>query len=779
VRAGGWYSMLNIGGLAVVLAVSVLLFWWVKDELTFDRFHPDAERTYRINSRHGKGADEQTWGSVPAPVGVAAMAGNVPGVEAATRITEVWEFKTLKVGNQTYTETNMGYADENFLTVLGGFRVLYGNPAKPFPTPNSVVLTRRMALKYFDTDNAVGKIILGVDSSRVFTVGAVLADMPDNSSLDFQVYFPMSLRKRLFGGNGAWKRMDDDWGNFSFLTLVRLAPGVDPATVGQTFTRIQREARAGDDASQLATYLTQPLTDMHLHRADGTGTVMQQVQMMGLIAVLILLIGCINYINLTTARATRRAREVGVRKAVGAGPGTLVRQLVTESVLTLLMALVLAVSLIQLLMPFYRQLTDKTLGFSLLDPQVWILLLAALLGTLLLACVYPALLIARFDPIRTLRGGQQQSSHTGLRKALVVVQFALATGLIVSTLVVGNQLTYLQNRDLGLTKEHVFTIQTNDKTEAFRKALASESSISGLATGMVELTSGMGSTNDTDWEGKAPGRVFNVNQMGVSYEFIPAMGMKLVAGRNFRDSKADSLSWVLNETAIRDIGLTNAEAIGKAFTFHDWKGQIIGVVKDFSFESAREKVAPTLLFNRTEWNGVLYVKTTGANTKAALAAAERVQRNLLPNYPFQYTFLSDAYTRLYKNEQRTGQLFRFFAGVAILVCCLGLLGLSAYTAEQRTKEIGVRKVLGASVSNIVILLSKDFLTLVAFGILVAVPLAWWAMNAWLSGFAYRTDLSWWVFALAGALAVGIALLTVSAQSIRAALANPVKALKSE
>ena len=778
-KAGGWYSVLNVGGLAVVLAVSVLLFWWVKDELTFDRFHPDADRIYRVNSRHGTGADEQYWASCPAPIGVAAASGRVPGVEKATRVAGLYEFNSLRANNQTYAEkgNDLGYADENFLDVFGGFRVLYGNAAQPFPTPNSVVLTEAVAQKYFGTANAVGKTITVVDSNRVFTVGAVLADMPDNSSYHRKIIFPMALRKRLFTGNGPWKLMDDDWGNFSFATYVKVAPGVDPARVAKTLTDIQNKARNESDKNQLSAYTTQALTTQHLYEADGHDTGLQQVRMMGLIALLLLSIGCINYVNLTTARATRRAREVGVRKVVGAESGHLMGQLLVESLLTLGLSLLLAVGLIQLMIPFYLELTGKTLGFSLLDPQVWVFLVGALVSTLLLAGVYPALLIARFDPIRSLRGRGVTGSQAGLRRVLVVTQFALATGLIFSTIVIGNQLAFLQKRNLGFNKAHIFTIQTNDKTEAFRKALANESSIEHTASATTELTSGMGSTSDTEWDGKTPGRTFMINQMSVSHNFISDMGMKLVAGRNFRDSKADSLSFIVNETAVRDMGIS--DPVGKRFKFHEWDGQIIGVVNDFVFSSAREKVPPTILFLRPNWNGTLYVRATGQNTTQALAAAERVWKQNSPQYPFESHFLDDSYDQLYKDEQRTGQLFRFFAGIAILISCLGLFGLAAYTAEQRTKEIGVRKVLGASIASIVTLLSKDFLALVIVAIVIASPLAWWAMNNWLKDFAYKINIEWWVFALAGTLAVGIALLTVSFQSIKAALMDPVKSLRSE
>ena len=783
-KGGGWYSILNIGGLAVVLAVSVLLLWWVKDELTFDRFHPDADRVYRVNIYLGKGADEQFGSQSPAPVGAVAASGQLPGVEKATRVADLWDFNALRVGNQTFFEKgpDLGFADENFLDVLGGFRVLYGTAAKPFPTPNSVVLTEAVARKFFGTANAVGKTIVEIKGNKVFTVGAVLADMADNSSYQKKIIFPMGLRKRTFGGNGPWKRMDDDWGNFSFTTYVKLAPKVDPIKVGKAATFLYQKDPTIASLSVTTGFNLQPIATQHLYDADGKDTGMQQVRMMGLIALFLLGIGCINYINLTTARATRRAREVGVRKVVGAETGQLMGQLLVESLLTLGISLVLAVGLIQLMLPFYKQMTDKTTGLSLLDPQVWLLLVGTLLGTLLLAGVYPALVIARFDPMKSLRGRGAKGSQVGLRQVLVITQFALATGLIISTLVIGSQLRHIQQRNLGFSKEHVFTVQTNDKTETFRQALATESNIGSVAMASGGLTTGMGTTGDTEWDEKAPGRTFMVHQMSVSHNFIPDMGMKLVAGRNFRESKADTLSFILNETAVREMGITSRNGgspIGMRFKFHEWEGRIIGVVKDFVFTSAREKVPPTILYYHPEWNGTLYVLTTGKNAAQAIAAVKKVWQKNVPQYPFEYSFLDENYDRLYRDEQRTGNLFTFFAGVAILICCLGLFGLAAYTAEQRTKEIGVRKVLGASIINLVGLLSKDFLILVGLAILVAAPVAWWAMNTWLQGFAYRVDMAWWMIAVAGLLAVGIALLTVSFQSIKAALTDPVKSLRSE
>lgn len=774
-RAGGWYSILNIGGLAVVLAVSMLLFWWVKDELSFDRFHADADRTYVVRAHFGKGVDEQFWSGVPAPIAVAASK-SVPGVEQVVRMADLWDFRSFRIGGKLFVEKNndLGYADENFLNLFDGFTVVHGNRTNPFPSPNSVVLTERMAQKLFGTADAVGKVMTVVDSNRTVTVGAVLANLPDNSSIQKQVFFPMSLRKRLFGGNGDWKRMDDDWGNYSFSTYLKLSPNMDAQVVGKKLTDIQAIARKGEAGSD---YLLQPLTQVHLYEPSGKDVGMQQVRMLGLIALLLLSIGCINYINLTTARATRRAREVGVRKVVGAELQHLVGQLLAESLLTMSIALLAAVGLIQGLLPFYQELTGKTQSFSLLDPQVWLLLVGSLLVTLLLAGIYPAIVIASFNPLRSLRGRGLSPGQAGLRQTLVVVQFALATGLIVGTFVIGGQLRFIRERNLGFDKEHTFLFYVGDKAEQYKRELASESSIRAIVTSMSGILNSGSTTGDTDWDGKEPGRMFIIEQMGVSRDFLQAYGIKLAAGQNFSGTKADTAHFILNETAVKQAGIT--DPIGKRFKFHDINGQIIGVVKDFSTGSVRRTIQPLLMFSRPEYNGMVHVKTTGRQAAQALAATEKLWKKYNPGYPFEYTFLDETYDRMYRSEQRTGQLFNFFAGIAILVCCLGLFGLAAFTAEQRTKEIGVRKVLGASVVSIVGLLSKDFLKLVLIAIVIASPIAWWAMNQWLADFAYKISIGWWMFTLAGLLAVGIALVTVSFQSIKAALTNPVKSLRSE
>lgn len=775
---GGWYSVMNIGGLAVVLAISVLLFWWIKDEFSYDRFHAEADRIYRVNAYSGQGADKRYGSLTPAPVATVSQKG-VAGVETAVRLTGLWEFHNFRVGDQPFSEKSgdLGYADENFLTVFDGFEVISGNEDNPFPSPNSVVLTETLARKFFGTPNAVGKTFTEVDSKQVFEVGAVLADIPETSSVKYEAFFPMSLYARSFQGNGEWKTMEEDWGNFLFQTYVRLTPGTNADLVARTLTAIETEKRKNVDLTSLGGYLLQPLPSVHLEQADGKSPAMKQIKVLGLVALLLLSIGCINYVNLTTARASRRAQEVGVRKIMGARFGQLSGQLLLESLLPLGLAFLIAVVLLYSLAPFYQELSGKTLHLSLLDPQLWALLLGTLGLTWLLAGVYPAVLVASFKPVRSLRGTNSGTATASLRKAFVVTQFVLSTGLIVGTLVMGQQLRFIRERDLGFDKSYTFTFEGGRGTGQFQRELTKESSVQSVTTSSNNLFQIGGSTTDTDWEGKDPKRVFSIGLLGVDDHFIPTYKMQLVAGKNFSGTPADSTAVILNETAVKQMGLVHP--IGQRFAVQGTEGQIIGVLKDFDTESIRSEVKPLVMYSFPEYNTVVHVKTTGQQAIQAIAAAERIWKQYNPDYPFEYTFVDETYDRLYRSEQRIGQLFNFFAAIAIIISCLGLFGLATFTAETRTKEIGVRKVLGASLASIVALLSTDFLKLVMIAIVIASPIAWYAMNEWLADFAYKIDISWRVFALSGGLAVGIALLTVSFQSMKAALMNPVKSLRSE
>jgi len=771
------YSAINIGGLSLALGIGMLLIWWVQDELSYDSFHTQAKQIYRVNGSFGAGSSMTMMANIVAPVATYAKR-QVPGVEEAVRIAGNYDSSPFKVGGKTLVEEKAAYVDPAFFTLFD-FAWAEGSRSRPFPDLQSVVLTRKAAIRYFGTADALGKTLYSVPKKQTFVVSGVLADMPDQSSLKADLFFSFDILVRGYRANDYWKSMESDWGNWFALTFVKVSPQASLDRIARTLTELHH---ANNQFDKVTTYQLQPLRDIHLYSADGKPTGLQEVRMMGLVALILLTIGCINYVNLATARAAQRAREVSVRKVVGAGRRNLIAQFVAESLLIFLVALVLAVGFIKGIEPYYLDITGKTQPFDLDDPQVWAVLVGSIAFTLLIAGLYPAFVLSSFEPLKVLRGrGVIRGGGGVFRKALVITQFAFSTALIVGTIIIGNQLRFLRERNLGYDRENVFAFWITDEMRTHYQSIWNElSRTPGVraVTGANGNLLSMGSTTgDTDWDGKGENQSFVVSPLGVDRLFLKSFGLKLVEGQGFTGSKADSTYVILNETAVRQAGIQ--KPIGKRFKLWQTDATIIGVVKDFHFSSLREEIRPAVLYYNRDFVNRIYVKTTGKDAPQAIAAAERLWKKYSPDYPFEYRFMDEQYNSMYKSEQRTGQLFNFFAGVAILVSCLGLLGLATFTAQQRTKEIGIRKVLGASVVGIVGLLSKDFLKLVGIAIVLAMPLSWWAMERWLTNFAYKIDIEWWVFLLAGLLAVGIALLTVSFQSVKAALRNPVKSLQVE
>ncbi|MDQ6479282.1 FtsX-like permease family protein [Dyadobacter sp. LHD-138] len=771
---GGWYSALNIGGLAVVLAVSLLLFWWVKDELSFDNFHSDNERIYRINSHFGVKLNESTFSDTPAPVAVLAKK-SVPGVEAVLRIAD-YDHGDFRVGDKIIAEKGrMAYSDENLLTFFDGLTVLHGDPKNPFPTPVSVLITRKLAEKFFGSSNVIGKIFTNVDDNQTFSVGAVIADNPDNASLRYQMYIPMQALKQSYKVQYNQQSMDDNWDDFGFESYVKLGVNTDPVEVEKQLTLTQNAARKTGE--EVADYRLQPLRKLHLYSPDGKSSGMRQVKIFGLTALLLLAIGSINYVNLTTARATRRNKEVGIRKAVGAKSRQLAGQLLVESVITLSLSLVTALILIQILLPFYKNITGKTGHFSLLDFQSWVMLFGTLILTFLLAGIYPAVLISGYNPVNALRGRSGRRSSVGLRKGLVVAQFVLTTVLISSTFIIGRQLNYIRQRDSGFNREHVFSFDGKKSSALLKQTLLTQSGIKNVSTSSdtpIDVSHG---TTTVAWDGSNNNQGLIFVHMSIDSAFIPNFGIRIVEGKNFDGSPSDSAHFILNEMALKLSGIKNP--VGRRFKFERTEGTIIGVVKDFNIASAHERIRPLILYSIPAKNDMVHVQTTAILAESAVAAVEKIWKKYNPQTAFAYTFLSESYDKQYRGEQQTQQLFSFFAATAIMISCLGLLGLVGFTAEQRTKEIGIRKVLGAGVFGITALLSMDFLKLVLFAIFIAIPISWISMENWLANFAFKVSIEWWVFVVTGVMTVMTALLSISYQAIKAALMNPVKSLKSE
>ncbi len=775
-----FYSIINIVGLTIGLAVGILILLWVQDELSFDNFHHKTKNIYRVNAHIGTGSSKQVWDYTQAPVATYAKK-EVPGVKNAVRLLMNYDHAVFTWQNKTLKESNIAYTDPSFFQMFD-FRLTKGNFKNPFPNNQSVVITQSTAKKYFGTENPIGKV-LQADHKENFTVTGVLEDFPGNSSINYDMLFPMEIVAKQYNGTGFWKSLDSDWGNFGFTTFLEVQPNASLKNIGEQLIRIQLKnaphikVTVADNPFEL-----QPLEKIHLYKADGTSSGMQTVKIFLVVAFLILLIACINYVNLSTARSILRAKEVSIRKIIGAQKKQLFFQFITESVIFFSISLLLAFVLIVLLIPFYNQLSGKNMHLNLLDSGVWKVILLTVIGTLLASAIYPSLLLTSFDPLKSLKGKLTLGvGNTVFRKILVTTQFVFSVVLIISTLLIGKQLKFIREKDPGYQRDQVFTfdmgnIQKHLSVAAVKAKLRAETSIKNLSATSGNLVNNGNTTGDNSWDGKDPNSMFVVSPLGVDADFIPMMKMKLKAGANFSGIQSDSAHFLLNETAVKMMGIKNP--VGKRFKLWETEGSIIGVVKDFNFASLKESIKPSVIYYKD--NGYrIYIKTTGNGAAKAIVAATKLWNQYNPGIPFEYSFLDEAYSKLYQSDQRTGTLFNIFSVIAILVSCLGLFGLATYTAQIMTKEIGIRKVLGASVSSIVTLVSKDFLKLIVLSIIIASPIAFFTMQKWLQDFAYRVQISWWVFVLSGILSIAIALFTISFQAIKAALANPVDSLRSE
>jgi putative ABC transport system permease protein len=775
-----FYTAINITGLATGLAVGIMILLWVQHELSYDRFHQNAESIYKINSHLGTGASAQVWEGAPGALSV--FSNQIPEVIRVVRINEIDQQLTFKYRDKQFNESKLAFVDPSFFSVFD-FKLLEGSNAKPFPNDNSIVITSSEAKKYFGDDHlAMGKT-LATDQGN-FMVSGVIADFPDNSSMQYNMLLPMDLYAQEFtssGGNGAWKTIDEDLGNYYFRIYLQLRPGASPEKVAKQISQIYAGKRKGDAYAKDNFFTLQSLTSLHLRNADGNAGGLQTVRIFLIVAILILCIACINYINLSTARSLLRSKEVSVRKIIGAARTQLFLQFIIETLVLFLFASLLALLLIYILMPLYNDISGRHLVFSFSNSGIWLVIGCTIVGSLVLSALYPALQLSAFRPIESLSGKLSLGiAQTFFRKALVVTQFVFSVALIIATIVISRQLKYIRSKDLGFDKEYVFSFalkkEMHDHLDAFRNELRKQPGVLGV-TSINGMVAGInGTTGDTDWDGKEPNSTFLIHQNGIDKDLIPLLKMKMVQGHNFTGSPADSTHFILNETAVRQAGIK--DPIGKRFTLWQNKGTIIGVVKDFNYASLKTAIEPAIFYYEPSgW--VMYVKTTGADAQKAVAGAQRLWKQYGSESPFEYAFLDDDFNRMYIDDQRTGELFNVFTVVAILISCLGLLGLATYTAQVKTKEIGIRKVLGASIVSIIRLLAREFIVLVLIAFVIAAPVAWFLMNQWLHDFAYRIHINGWIFLITGLLAIAIALITVGFQAIKAALANPVTSLRSE
>lgn len=766
-RNNKFYSAVSIFGLAIGLTAGILILLWCKDEKSYSRSVRGSADIYRavplFNSGAGKGCYFPT-----VPPALAGVSGQVPGIQKTGRVFRNGDEMIFKSDDRKFSEKNSALIDAELFSILD-IPFVAGSNATPFPNDESIVLTEPMAKKYFGNQEAIGKTLQRVDKKQSYVVTGVVR-IPHNSQLNYDYFLPLS----------SIKGIGSDWADYDFEEYLRLTPGTAAASVAAKLTQLQK-ANTTDDLTKTLTYRLQPLAQVHLYNPDGSDGSIAMVRIFTVVAVVILLIASINYVNLTTAKAAQRAREIGVRKVIGAGKRQLFFQFIGESVIVFLLAMAVSIGLIKGLFPFYNRLTGKDLVFTLVDPAVLQVLGVTMAVTLIVSAIYPAILLSSFKPLQAIKGRSSiGSGNPLLRKLLVVGQFTFSVIFILSTIVIGRQLTYIRAKHLGLDKENVFRLDMKKmygNYAAVKSQLQREPSISGVTGIGQNILWVESNTTMNDWAGKEPGRTELLSTIPIERDFLSVMHIPLVEGKGFSGTAADSGYFLLNETAIREMGLK--DPVGKRFSLWDRKGTIAGVVRDFHFKDMHEKIGPCVLFWRPEWISNLYVRTTGANSTDALAAVAKLWKTYNADYPFEYTFLDDAYNKMYATDQRTGVLFNVFAVIAIFISCLGLLGLVTYAAQLKTREIGIRKVLGASVFSVTRLLAKDFVGLVLLTIGIASPVGWYLMDRWLQDFAYRTAISWWIFPVAGAAALAIAVLTISFQAIKAALANPVKSLRTE
>ena len=787
------YSLLNSGGLAVGMACCILIGLFIQNELSYDHYHKNFDNIYRVlhSYRQFQGNEKptspapdeyQVWGN--APVGRALLS-DFPEITKTAQFTSPVQL-LMQYKEKRFQESNLLFADSTTFDIFS-WKLLSGSSQKVLLEPNSIVLTQAMAKKYFGNESPLGQV-LKVENDIVFTVTGVMEDVPSNSHFSFDGLISMSTFKN-------WRpEIFDAWGYVDFYTYFLIAPNTNINTLSARIPEFLKRYSPGNENN---TYdiAFEPLRNAYLYskagRQPGVVGSLSTIYIFSCVAIFILVIACINFMNLSTARSLERAKEVGVRKTLGAKKDSLIYQFLTESILLSLIALAFAFVIALLMIPLINEVSGKSLGYDdLLSMKMLLILLGAAMIVGLLAGIYPALVLTQFRPVSVLKGNFQNSGNgVLLRKSLVILQFGLSFALMVGTAVVFSQLDYLRSRNLGFTKDQMLVIDyggdesVNQQIEAIKTAFTNRTDV--IAASVSRAVPG-------DFFPNAYTTIQSVNGemqsnapalYEIDFDFIPNYHIDVVAGRAFsRNYPVDSTqSLMVNEAAAHLFGYANSQDIvGKAFDLWGNQGTVIGVLQDFNYQSLHNKVEPLVLrFAPVDALGKLSLRLKTTNLSETVSQLALIWNRLVPQRPFLYSFLDESFNKQYQADIRFGQVFSVFSGLAILIACLGLFGLATYSTKKRFKEIGVRKVLGASIGIIVTLLSSDFIKLVLIAIIIASPIAWWAMNKWLQDFAYRVEIQWWVFVVAGVLAIVIALVTVSFQAIKAALANPVDSLRDE
>ena len=770
------FSLINIFGLALGMTCSLVIMLWLNDEMKKDKFHQNGKRLYRVMENQFYSGNVSTFDATP---GILAenIVKDIPDIQMASQM--LWEEEPLFTVDNTYDKEKGRYVEKDFLRMFS-FKLTKGDPVTALARPDAVVISKKLADKYFKGLDPVGKMIR-IDNTDNVMVTGVLDEIPESSSLTFD--FLMSFEQ--------WRKKNDwakDWGNNGPRCYVMLAPNT---SVDKVNAKIKNYIKTKNKESNVNLFL-QNYGESYLYsdweNGKQNGGRIEYVKIFSIVGIIILVIACINFMNLATARSLRRAREIGVRKVVGAGKRQLIGQFIGESLFVSFLAICISLVIVMLLLPSFNTLTEKHLSLDFTDPSFLLLLLGLVLVTGIISGSYPALFMSSLKPIIVLKGLLKfKPGATYFRKALVVFQFALSIILILGMIVIYRQIDFIHNKNLGFAKEDLLYMPLEGELQktypTFKEQLLKQPGIKYVSSAQSNPLEVGSSTSGVRWPGKDTTKLILFSSNPITYDYIKTMGIQLVEGRDFSTEYGlDTMNYLVNEAAAKKIGYK--DPVGKELTMWGDKGMIVGLMKDYHHNSLHVPIEPLILrLHKMSWGGNYWgnviVRTEKGKTKQAIASMEKLYKQFNPGFPFKYYFTDDEIANRYKAEYTVSKLSRYFAFLAIFISCLGLFGLVTFTAEQKTKEIGIRKVLGASVTGIVGMLSKDFLTLVVIAAVIAFPVAWLAMHRWLNDFAYRVNIGWWVFVIAGVIALLIALLTISFQSIKAAIANPVKSLRTE
>lgn len=770
------YSINNILGLSIGMAAAILIYLWILDELSFDQFHENYEDIYRIWTTMYDADGEFNITATAAPL-APAFEEAFPELLESARFRPAISEMLVSYGEKKFYEDEIAFADKEFFRIFT-HPFIHGSSDDPFPTVNSAVITQQIAEKYFGNENPVGKTIR-LDENTIVTISGVIENVPANSHLHFNILGNFELLRQL-GWNMGWE-------NLSMNAYVLLSDGTDyPSLKSQIDTLTKQLYSHGTYEFHL-----QSLSDVHLRSSFDMDVYShsepryQYVRIFILIGILIILISGINYINLSTARSTMRALEVGIRKVYGASKAQLIRQFMGESFILCLLSYLIAMLLVEIALPQFNQFTGKEVNINYSNPGFSIGVLVILIFMGIFSGAYPSLYLASYIPMNIIQGNVK-AGPAAFRKILVFVQFSIATLMIICSIVVYRQLAFIQNHNLGINTDQIIYCgvkgNIGDSYQSFREELLKHPGIKGVAnSSSLPTWSGMG-TYDINWEGKERGNKLHIIINQVDHNFIPTFSIEMAEGRNFSINRpGDSSNYILNETAIRLMKIE--DPIGKRCSMWGTEGQIIGVMKDFNFKSLHKEIEPLLFFisvpQINKMFGYIFFKLEGRNIRNTIKVIESTWKEVNPSFPLDYKFLDEEYEKLYITESRMRSLFTIFAALAVFLSCLGLYGLSSFMAENRTREIGIRKALGARLWQIITLFSLDALKWILISNLIAWPIAWYYTKQWLNNFAYKTDINLWIFILTGFIILLIAIITLSFQAQKAARINPATTIKYE